>query len=256
MDPGRGVVERYRMDQSLGKVPDQIGDPLLRADETVDGSTVGTPVDMAWLPVVPGFDDKASLLVLDDTNQLFRYDPRVEGPSRIELAGSAGFEQLTQVETYLGRVYLADTGAGQLKRYPSGDYTKSIPSDWFVSPMILDDMRSLQIDGEVWILLKTGQVLRFSGGQQVEFALDDSIGLVQDAADFFVGEGDQGAIYIADAGGERVWVYSKAGEYLKQLAAPEGDPLDSLSGMYVEEVTDSLYLLTSGALFKHPLPEN
>ena len=49
----------------------------------MDGATVGTLTDMAWLPLIPGVEDKATLLILDRNNNLFSYDPRVEGARRL-----------------------------------------------------------------------------------------------------------------------------------------------------------------------------
>lgn len=255
LDPGRGVVERYRMDQSLDNVPDPTGVPVLRAGDAISTTTVGTPRDIAWQPVIPGYDDKATLLVLDDKNQIFRYDPRVEGPSLMSLKGREAFGELTQVESFTGRLYMADAGQGQLLRYPAGRFWEVPPDNWFAAPLTLDEMISLRIDGDIWMLMRTGQVLRFSAGEQVAFSLDNSVGLMREPVDFFVGDGTNPYIYVADGGGERVWVFDRDGQYVKQLAAPEGNPLRGLSGIFIEDVTDSLYLLTSTALYKHPLPQ-
>jgi hypothetical protein len=120
--------------------------------------------------------------------------------------------------------------------------------------MAMDEMASMHIDGDIWLLMSNGQVMRFNSGQQVAFTLDNSVGLVREAVDFVVGDGTNPYIYIADGGGERIWVFDRDGQYVKQFAAPEGDPLRGLSSIYIEEVTDSLFLLTSSALYKHPLP--
>lgn len=253
LDPGRALIARYRMDQSMEQVPDEVGASILKTGDVVQGVEVGELLDMTWQPVIPGRDDKATLLVLDATNRVWRYDPRVEGPTLLTLEGADSFQRVRQVESYNGRLYLADVGMGQMLRYPQGQYDV-LPSPWFRQPISLDDMQSLRIDGEVWLLLNNGQVLRFFDGEQQAFSLDNSVGLVRDAVDFVVGDGTNPFIYVADGGGERVWIYNKEGVYVRQFAAPEGNPLRGLSGIFIEEATDSLYLLTSTALFKHGLP--
>lgn len=255
LDPGRGVVERYRLDPSLEMVPEQNGEVVLRTGQQLGGATVGPLLDMAWQPVIPGWDDKARLLVLDSRNQVFNYDPRVEGPGLLELAGSDQFQNLRQLETYNGRLYLADVGRGQVQRYEAGQYA-SPPSDWFDTSTNLAEMISMSIDGDIWMLMKNGQVLQFFSGQQQAFSLDNNVGLVREAVDFVVGDGTNPYIYVADRGGERIWVYDKTGEYVKQFAASEGNPLRGLSSLYVDGVTDSMYFLTPQALYKHPLPRD
>ncbi len=248
-----GLVERYRLDQSLEQLADPNGLAVLSTGEMLDGATVGDLVDMAWQPVVPGYDDKATLLVLDANNQVYRYDPRVEGPSRLAMGGAADFKNLRQMETFNRRLYVADAGRGQVLRYPEGQYEEE-PAEWFNAPVNLDEMKTMRIDGDLWLMLKNGQILRFFGGEQVSFSLDNSVGLVREPVDFTIGDGTDPFIYVADRGGERVWVFGRDGRYVKQFAAPEGNPLRGLSAISIEDVTDSLYLLTPTALYKHPLP--
>ncbi len=253
LDPGRALVERYRLDDSLEQLATPDGVPVLTNGQIIDGAAVGDLIDMAWQPVVPGYDDKATLLVLDSNNHIFRYDPRVEGPSLLDMGAAADFKSLRQMETFNRRLYVADVGRGQVLRYPEGLYTEA-PTEWFSAPVNLDDMKTMRIDGDVWLLLKNGQLLRFFGGEQVSFSLDNSVGLMREPVDFTIGDGTNPNIYVADRGGERVWVFDRDGKYIKQFAAPEGNPLRGLSAIGIEDVTDSLFLLTPTALYKHPLP--
>jgi hypothetical protein len=253
LDPGRGLVERYRLDDSLEELASPDGVPVLTTGQTIDGAAVGELIDMAWQPVIPGYDDKATLLVLDANNQIYRYDPRVEGPSKLAMGGADEFQNLRQMQTFGRRLYVADVGRGQVLRYPEGLYTQE-PDEWFAAPVNLDEMKTMRIDGDLWLMLKNGQILRFFGGEQVSFSLDNSVGLVREPVDFTIGDGTNPYIYVADRGGERVWVFTQDGRYDRQFAAPEGHPLRGLSAISIEDVTDSLYLMTPSALFKHPLP--
>jgi hypothetical protein len=255
LDKGRGQVDRYRMDESLENVPDPTPVTVLRTGEVIDGATVGALVDMAWLPIVPGYDDRATLIALDENNQFFRYDPRVEGASRLVPGAAATLQAVKQLEVFQGRLYLADTSLEQVLRYGAGQYSGD-PSPWFSQATNLDEMESMQIDGDIWMLVKNGQVLRYNQGRQLPYALDSSVGLVREAVDFFVGDGTNPFIYVVDGAGERIWVYDKEnGEYVKQFAAPEGDPLRGLTSLYIEGV-NSMYLLTQTALYKHPFPQD
>ena len=70
--------------------------------------TVGRLVDFAWQPPVPGYDDKANLIVLDRNNQLFRYNARVEGASHIQLGDPAALQVPNNLNVYNGRTYIID----------------------------------------------------------------------------------------------------------------------------------------------------
>lgn len=255
LDPGRGQVDRYRMDESLELVPDATPIPVIRTGDVIDGATVGPLIDMAWLPIVPGYDDRPTLVALDANNQIFRYDPRVEGAMRLVPGGAATLQSVKQMEVFQGRLYLADLGLEQVLRYNAGLYTGN-PSPWFSQATNLDEMKAMQIDGDIWVLVKNGQVLRYNQGQQLPYSLDSSVGLVRDAVAFYVGDGTNPYIYVVDGVGERIWVYDKtSGEYVKQFAAPEGDPLRGLSNLYIEGV-NAMYILTQNALYKHPFPQD
>ena len=89
---------------------------VLRQGDIVDGVPVGTLADLAWLPLIPGVEDKAMLLVLDRNNNLFSYDQRVEGAKRIELTEQGEWDSAAQVQTYLGRIYVGDEGASEIYR--------------------------------------------------------------------------------------------------------------------------------------------
>lgn len=253
LDAVRQVVESFRLDSSLEIVPDASGTVVLRQGDVVDGVTVGPLLDMTWQAPITGIQDRSALLVLDDNNRVFRFDPRVEGPSVLDLADSDKWQDVRQIEVYQGRLYVADAGTGQIYRFDPGQYETS-PEPWFSQPVNLSDMRTMRIDGEIWLLLNTGQVLRYFDQQQVPFSLDNSVGLIEQPIDLVVGDDTNPYLYLVDRAGERIWVYDKNGKYTKQFVAAEGHPLRGLSGLFIEDVTDLMYLLTDSSLYKHPLP--
>ncbi len=255
LDIGQQAVRRYRLDDSREFVPDPAGDVVLRSGDVVEGAMVGQLVDIAWLPITPGFEDKPNLLVLDANNQLFRYDGRVEGATRIELGDPAALRSPTVMKVYLGRTYIADEGTNQIVRYSAGGFGGS-PEPWFApqTQTDLDGLLAMGIDGDIWLLMANGTIVRYRGGEQVPFAMESSVGLAQEAVDLAVGTQDSALLYVADAAEERILVFDKQGAYQYQLMAPEGNMLRGLRGLYVDEVDGSMYILTETALFKHPIP--
>jgi hypothetical protein len=258
IDTGRQQLLAYRFDPSTGLVSDQTGQVVLQQGDTIDGATVGALADMAWLPLVPGYEDRPSLLVVDRNNNVFRYDPRVEGASLLDLAGRAEWGSVGQVQTFGGRIYLADEARGSLMRYSPGpgpgEY--AIPPDqWFASQtqVNLSGLISLEIDGDIWLLFSNGMILRYRNGEQIPFSPENSIGLAEEPTDMVVMREENNLIYLVDAAEDRILVYNKDGAYLSQLRGPEEGLLRGLSGLYVDEVSGVMYLLTQSGLFAHPL---
>ena len=254
LDTGRQAVIRFSYDPVIGRVLDETGQFVLRQADVVDGVTVGTLADLAWLPVIPGVEDKAMLLVSDRNNNLFSYDQRVEGARRVELADQSEWKNVGQVQTYLGRIYIGDEGASQIYRY-SPSRPDEYGEPWFDDQTLVNlaGMISMQIDGDIWILLNSGSIMRYRSGEQVPFSLENSIGLADEPVDLYVTMQDGSLLYMADAGENRILVYDKDGSYRYQLTSPEDDLLRGLSGIYIDEIGRTMYLLTKSALFEHPL---
>jgi hypothetical protein len=256
LDTGRQRIERYRFDLGLGLVSNPEGQVVLQQGEAIGGAVVGSLADMAWQPLIPGFEDRPSLLVLDRNNQMFRYDRRVEGASLLSLVRQDEWRLASQVQTYQGRIYVADEGAGQVYRYSLTD-AESPPTPWFAerTRVNLAGLVSMEIDGDIWLLFDNGMLMRYSNREQVPFSLESSVGLVEEPADMYITVQNTPLIYLADVTQERIMVFDKSGTYQYQLASPEGNMLAGLSGLYIDEVAGAMYILTQSALYRHPLIE-
>ena len=188
LDQGRNLIQRYRLDASLAALADSDGEAVLRLGDVIDGVSVGPLIDISWQPPVPGVQDKANLLVLDSNNNVFKYNQRVEGAAVLTLGGRTRWQNPLRLQTYLGRLYVADGASGQIFRYNPGQY-EAEPDDWMNSPIPqgLSGLQSMFIDGNIWIMLSNGRVLKYSQGVQEPFALDSDVGMVTEPVDMFIG---------------------------------------------------------------------
>ncbi|MCB0061703.1 MAG: hypothetical protein KDE19_06295, partial [Caldilineaceae bacterium] len=249
----RQAVQYFELDPTRNIVTNLEGETILSQGDVINGVTVGRLVDITWLPAISGVDDKAYLLVLDSEHNLFRYDRRVEGTSHINLGGQDLLRAPTQMRVYADRLYLADTGVSQIYRYGRGNFSDP-PEAWFgEEPPSISSLRSMAIDGSIWLLLDEGLLLRFNAGTQAQFSLESGFGQIEGPVDLAVGNESTSSIYVADSPGERILVFDKSGKYLRQLQAPEGDALRNLRGIFVDEIGGVIYILTQSSLFQHPL---
>lgn len=256
LDPGRAAVYRYRFDPAAGQVLAPEGQVVLRQGDTVGDVVVGSLHDLAWLPLTAGREDKPSLLVLDRQNNVFRFDQRVEGVTRLVFGDQETWGSIGQIETYAGRVYVADEVNGQIYRYEAGLY--ELPGERWFAPETLTSftgLRDMEIDGDIWFLYENGMVLRYRDRQQVSFTLESGLGFTDNPSDFYVAREGQAFIYVVDTQQARILVYDKEGRYQYQLVAPEGEALRGVSGLEIDEIAGRMFILTQDALYLHPLVE-
>ncbi len=255
LDVGRQLVQYFQLDPTRTMVTNVEGEIIMQQGTPVDNVPVGALVDIAWQPPVSGVQDKSYLLVLDKNNNIFRYDRRVEGASRSALGGQEQLRTPVRIKVYADRLYLADEGASQLFRYGS-DFTQP-PTPWFAAGAQSDlaSLRAIDIDGDIWMLYAQGSVSRYRTGAQVPFSLEDTVGVIKDPVDIALGDQGNSMVYVADRDQERILVYNKEGVYQHQFRAPEGHPLRDLQALFVDEVENTMYILTQSSLFKHPLTQ-
>ncbi len=255
LDSSRQLVEHYRTNSDRTLLEENSG-AVLREGDIVSGVTVGRIVDIAWQPRILGFAEKASLLVLDRNNNVFRYN-RFDGATQLQLAGQSTLGSIGQLAIYNGRLYLADERENQIFRYtPAGlDYDES-PVNWFDEQVQggLSGLVAMGIDGDIWLLTEDGTVLRYRQGEQLPFSLERVPGLGGSLVDLVLDDNADGTLYVADATEERILVFDKDGRYIEQFVDAEDMALAGLRGLYLDEFTGMLYILTSSALYAHPLP--
>jgi hypothetical protein len=255
LDTGRQVVEFFRTDPTRTIVQEDHG-TILREGDVIEGITVGRLVDIAWQPRIPGFADKASLLILDRNNNIFRYN-NVDEATYLRLAGTDQLKSISQLESYSGRLYLADEQQNQIWRYsPAGIGYDQPPDPWFGSQVQanLAGVVATAIDGDIWMLTEEGIILRYRQGGQLPFSLDNSAGLTGRMVDLTLGAEAADKLYLADGSQDRILVFDKSGNYVEQFQAAENNALRGLRGLYLDNVTGTLFILTQSSLYAHSLP--
>ena len=256
MDRAAQTIERFELDPLGEYIPDPQPEVVMHEGQRVDGATVGGMVDMAWQPIVSGYEDRPKLLVLDSNGKIFSYDLRVDGVQPVDQDDSVPLQHASQLDLFLGRTYIADEGQNQIFRYAPGGLGDA-PSPWFpeeTQPYI-SGLLAMAIDGDIWLLNSEGTLVRYNNGEQVPFSLDSGAVRADEPVDMAIGSQGDSSIFIADAAHDRILAFDKQGVYQYQLVASEGEPLADLRGLYLDEIDDKIYILTKTALYQHPLPE-
>ncbi len=256
MDRGQETVERYELDALREYVPDLEPELILEEGFAFDGAAVAGMVDMAWQPIVTGFEDRPKLLVLDRNGQIFSYDLRVDGVQPIEMDDPNLLQNASQIALFNGATYIADEGQNQIIRYERGNLGGP-STEWFSAETqpYISGLLGMEIDGDIWMLNSEGTLVRYRSGEQVPFSLDSGAVRADEPVDMAIGSQGDSSIFIADAAHDRILAFDKEGTYKYQLVASEGEPLSDMRGLYLDELDEKIYILTKAALYQHPLPE-
>jgi len=257
LDRGAGRVYRRMLNPTGDALEPASGNPVLaQRGQSQASVTVGELLDMQWMPA-GGERVNPGLVFLDRNGSLFELD--AGGAIRaLPVADSAAWRKPVAAGAYAGNLYLLDAQQSRILKYvpAAGGYT-SPPVDYLVAPAPdLSGAIDMAIDGRIYVLMADGKVLKFLLGKQQPF---DISGLDQPLANpvalFVSGEDEtQGAIYIADAGLARVVQLNKKGEFVRQFKAGEGaTDLTQLSGLFVDEAQQRIYLASGARLYAAPM---
>ena len=169
----------------IGAVLDAEPQVILQQGDIVDGVTVGSLADITWLELNPGIVDRPLLLVLDRTITSFA-TTRVRRRRLMEINGQADWRNASQVQTYFGRIYVADEGQNQIFRYnpaqPDADLIRGSARD--AGQFGRRDFDG--IDGDIWLLFGNGNILRYRNREQLPFSLEAGAELAEEPVDLYV----------------------------------------------------------------------
>ena len=252
LDRGTNRVFQLTLNESGDSVAEK-GEAPARAykSQAVNDRQVGDLIDLIWMPL-GGTRTRSSLLILD-SGGLLDYDLawNLRAVALGQGAVPAGARALA---AFGGNLYVLDTSGNQLWRYrPQGDGYGGAPENYFDKP--LDDLASgldVAIDGNVYLLLADGRILKFFGGAEKNFAiaglnepLKKPLALGVDA------EARQSSVYVVEAG--RVLQFNPDGAFIRQFRAA-GDAFDALQDLVVEERSQRMLVMSGSRLYVMSLP--
>ena len=254
-------VVRYLMND-VGDALQPIGsDPtLLRKGEVIGGVRVGDVVDMAWMRA-GGQRTLDTFVVLDRTGTMYAYDPQV-GTDALPVADADTWLKPEAIGGYFGNLYVLDPLLNTILKYVPTDNAYTSPPTAYLNPALGVDLTGavdMAVDGNLYVLFANGEVAKFYEGERVPFTMNGLPSPMRSPTAIFVsGEQEpdaEGHVYVADTGNQRVVQLDKDGNYIRQLKAKlDGQEMEGLRGLWVDEKTERLLLVSDGALWYAKLP--
>ncbi len=255
LDRGAQVVDHFALSATGDSVTLYPNYVVISKTQQLKDGVVGDLIDIAWAEAAVT-NQRSQLLALDASVGLVGYDSRL-GAARVPVTGRDTWSYPELITSYNGNLYVADTKANQLWRYrPSESGYENDPEPYFAKGKEVDltGLRSMAIDGNVWLLFADGRLLKFFAGEAQSFELNGLPDKLRSPAAVVASrEGDQ--LYIADGSNGRILEFSKEGKFQRQFRAAEPAAFTDLRSLYLDEGTRLFYILAGDTLYKADLPQ-
>lgn len=156
-----------------------------------------------------------------------------------------------EITAFTGNIYLAEKDKSTIWRYQGNAGIFGSKENWFgegVSPD-LSGIKSMSIDGSVWILSGNGKILKFALGKPDPFNISGVDGELGGVVGLFTSE-DSENIYLLDKTNSRIIIVDKKGVYKAQYLS---DQIKDASGIVVSEKDGKIILLSGPKLYSMDL---
>ena len=214
-----------------------------------NGSTRRNLVTLVWL-ARGGTWQRDSLLALDQHRSILEFSGNA-APAALPIRGAQEWASFQTAVGFGGNLYVLDPRGSQVWRYTPNDRGFDTERRAALPSVDVRDAVDIAVDGDIYVLLRTGQVLKFSNGRPLPFTQDGLDKPMLNPVGIFAGEKDA-EVYVVDAGNNRVAVFGKEdGRFLRQF------PLPANAGVHeawVDGEAKTIYLVSDNRLYRAKLP--
>jgi hypothetical protein len=258
LDVGTDRVYKYMLTQTKDGLQDVREPVLLRKGDQRDQVVVDELLDIAWADPGAGLTG-SGLLILDKKGHLLRYDPAA-GLEVLPVATSEARGDPIAAATFSANLYLLDPTANAVFKYERTSTGYDVPPTNYFKPDANANVANaldLSIDGSVYVLHSVGSITKYFKGASSPFPLTDLDEPMNGACCIFAsGTIEQdGFVYVADAGNQRILKFSPEGVFLRQYRSREPQYMTGLRSIFVEEAEKRVYIADGNKLYWAKLPD-
>ncbi len=211
---------------------------------------ISITVDTKKAEVAAGPDTMPTALALaiySDRNFVVSDDGIWTVGDKAELAVKKDWDGDILVAAYSGNIYVLEKSKNMVARFAGDGGVFGTKQNWFGAGVAPDlaNVKSMAIDGSIWMLTNGGKILKFSLGSPQEFTLQDMDKPISNPTDIFTND-ETNYIYILDSQNSRVVVVDKNGVFKAQYIS---DKLKEAKRLVVSEIDKKIIFLTGTKLF-------
>jgi DNA-binding beta-propeller fold protein YncE len=150
---------------------------------------------------------------------------------------------------YNRRLYILDIINNAIYKHSptQSGYDKGVP--WLKQDSDLSNSISMAVDGDLFILKTTGEIIKLTGGEKQEFVLSN-INPTLDKPSVLRTGSSMNNIYILEPANKRVVVIDKTGKLVAQYTANEWK---APSSIIIDEAGKKVYILDNNKIYKFEL---
>lgn len=191
---------------------------------------------------------------LNDNNIYYLNDKIVKFDTSANKASYMDMSQLDlnniiSAAAFNSSFYLLDKNNGQIWRLNKTGNSLSTPQSWLKNKADFSDAVDLDIDGSIYVLKKSGSVVKYFKGETKDFDMEIVEPELANGDKIAVSE-KLNFVYILDSQNNRIIVYSKTGEFIAQYHSEDATDLKDFA---IDENNKKIYLLNGSSVYKADL---
>lgn len=191
-----------------------------------------------------------------NSQNLFEFDPSSDKLETVKIAAEGRWETANALAGYVGTLYLLDGVRGQIYKHSSdGDVFRS-GEEYSSNAAKLKESVSLAIDGTVYVLKNSGEVLKFQRSKLQDFILKNiptPQNKITSPRKIYT-DADTPSLYILDSlstspeSNPRILEFDKEGVFIRQYALPES--FQKISDFIVLAKSKKIWILNDNSLYE------
>ena len=183
----------------------------------------------------------------DGKNNFYINDKGVFKEDKQIIKNDSDWDNAAGIGVYFGNIYVLDkTKGGIIKFVPAGSgYSKSTYFTGSTSPD-LSSATGMTIDGSIWVVLSSGNVLKFTRGVSDNLKVSGLDKPLSNSTKIWANL-DSEKVYVLDKGNGRIVVLDKTGVYKEQYQA---GIIKNAKDFDISEKDKKIFILSSGKIYE------
>lgn len=169
------------------------------------------------------------------------------------IKASESWGNISGLKTFAGNLYLLDTTNNQVWKYQNTDFGFASASAYLRSGGLdFSKVVGMAIDGQIYVLSSSGNVVRFASGYADEFKMTSLPDQLSNPSGIFVSDETEN-IYILDNNNSRVVITDKKGGYLAEYIIAASSEGLGASKLLIDESVKKVFLVSSDKIYSFNL---
>jgi len=240
LDEGNGRIYRFPLEGAL--------DPDLAVPEMLSCPSVSKLLGILWMPS-GGLRSKGQLIIFDNERNFWVYENN--GFQPLKVRGAGRWTLLETATGWQGNLYVLDPPANQVWRYYPTENGYDSEMKGILDSCDLQEAVDSAIDGSVYVLLRSGAILKFTLGRLQDFTQGGIDKPLSTPGAIFCTP-DNVFIYVVDAGNQRIVAFRRDGQFQHQLVS---EHFGRLQNIFVDENKGVIYVLSDNKVYIASLPK-